>query len=52
MICYEGVIAIDHKHLTYEVDESWEFRRPLHVIKQIPLSTVTNGEFKVAIKPT
>lgn len=35
LVFSKGVIATDKKHLTYEVEEGWQFRRPLLDIKQI-----------------
>ncbi|GFM81367.1 hypothetical protein PSCICN_20590 [Pseudomonas cichorii] len=38
LIYSDGVVVIDDKHLTYEVEEGWQFRRPLLDIKQIRTS--------------
>ncbi|AHG43595.1 hypothetical protein N018_12630 [Pseudomonas syringae CC1557] len=34
LIYSDGVVAIDDKHLTYEVEEGWQFRQLLRDIKQ------------------
>lgn len=38
LIYSDGVIAIDDKHLTYEVEEGWQFRQLIHDINQIRTS--------------
>ncbi|MET0611700.1 MAG: hypothetical protein ABWZ39_10605 [Pseudomonas caspiana] len=38
LIYSDGVIAIDDKHLTYEVEEGWQFRRLIRDINQIRTS--------------
>ncbi|MBX8488629.1 hypothetical protein K5D42_01960 [Pseudomonas cichorii] len=38
LIYSDGVVAIDDRHLTYEVEEGWQFRQPLLDIKQIRTS--------------
>ncbi|MBX8487492.1 hypothetical protein [Pseudomonas cichorii] len=38
LIYSDGVVAIDDRHLAYEVEEGWQFRRPLLDIKQIRTS--------------
>ncbi|KQQ55593.1 hypothetical protein ASF84_09630 [Pseudomonas sp. Leaf127] len=38
LIYSEGVVALDDKRLAYDVEEGWQFRRPLPDIKQIRTS--------------
>lgn len=38
VIYSDGVVTLDDKHLAYEVEEGWQFRRPLPDIKQIRTS--------------
>lgn len=38
LIYSDGVVAIDDKHLTYEVEEGWQFRRLLRDINSIRTS--------------
>lgn len=38
LIYSDGVIATDDKHLTYEVEEGWQFRRLMRDINQIRTS--------------
>lgn len=39
MIYSDGVVAIDDKHLTYDVEEGWQFRRLLRDINMSSIRT-------------